>query len=66
MYSDPIIQKIFTAIKAKNGEIKKYYEAFPLRIGDSELPAIVISKVRTEVASLIRAVPLHETSKVFH
>jgi len=51
MYSDPIIQKIFTAIKAKNGEIKKYYEAFPLRIGDSELPAIVISKVRTEVAS---------------
>ena len=51
MYSDPIIQKIFTAIKAKNGEIKKYYEAFPLRICDSELPAIVISKVRTEVAS---------------
>lgn len=51
MYSDPIIQKIFTAIKAKNGKIKGYYEAFPKQIGDSNLPVIVISKARTEVAS---------------
>lgn len=62
LYSDPIIQKIFTVIQAKNGEIKKYYEAFPKMIADSEFPAIVISKVRTEVGSFSNAQDQHSIS----
>ena len=63
-YSDPIIQKIFTAIKAKNGEIKKYYESFPRKFGDSELPVVVISKVRTEVGAFSNGQDEHSVSLV--
>lgn len=49
-YSDPIISKVIEIIKAKNGEIKHFYQSEPVRFAASELPCIAISKSNTDAA----------------
>lgn len=46
-YSDPIISKYFDLIKSKSGIFKEFYQGDPIRIPNSKLPALVISKSQT-------------------
>src|SRR4051794_2462031 len=60
MYEDPIIQKYIDLIKAKNGEIKTFYQGEPLRIANSLLPCCIISKTGTNVGPLNNADDAHQ------
>lgn len=52
IYKDPIIQKYITLIQSKTGKFKRFYFGDPIRVGASELPAVIIAKVNTQVSNL--------------
>lgn len=53
IYSDPVIRKYQELIKAKTeGIFRGFYQGDPIRIPNSRLPAIVISKSQTQVGPL--------------
>lgn len=55
LYQDPILQKYLDLIKGVVGEgtFKRYYQGDPIRIPDSNLPALIISKDETRVGQLL-------------
>lgn len=59
-YQDPVIEKYFDLIKAKNGEIKSYYQGEPTRVPVSNLPACFISKTETRLDRETNAEDGHE------
>ena len=54
-YKDPIMKKYADLITGINKEIKRVYFGDPVRIGASELPALIISKLDTRVGNLTSA-----------
>jgi hypothetical protein len=60
IYADPIITKYQDLIKANNGELKTYWQGDPIRIGASQLPACIVSKVATNVGPLSNAEDQHQ------
>src|SRR5678816_1297668 len=60
MYADPIIQAYADLIKAKNGEIKAYFQGEPLKIAASLLPCCIISKIATAAGPLNNADDQHQ------
>lgn len=55
LYTDPIIKKYFDLIKGIVGEgtFKGYYQGDPVRIPQSKLPAIIISKDETRAGQIL-------------
>src|SRR5215208_3632734 len=60
IYSDPILEKYISLIKAHNGALKSFFQGDPIRIGASQLPACIISKTGTNVGPLSNAEDGHE------
>src|SRR5215208_5650027 len=60
IYSDPILEKYISLIKAHNNELKSFFQGDPIRIGASLLPACIISKTGTNVGPLSNAEDGHE------
>lgn len=60
MYKDPIIQKYIELIKAKNKDIRAYYEGDPVKIPASMLPCCIISKSQTRAGQVTNAEDGHE------
>lgn len=58
-YIDPIMKKYADLIKTGNGLFKRVYFGEPIRIGASELPALIIAKVGTNVGNLTNAEDMH-------
>ena len=52
IYKDPILGKYIALIESKTKRFKRIYFGDPVRIGVSELPALIISKVDTVVSNL--------------
>ena len=52
IYFDPILKKYEELIKQNTSVFKRIYIGEPIRIGMSELPAIILSKVDTSVSNL--------------
>lgn len=52
LYKDPIIQKYISLIQSKTGKFKRFYFGDPIRVGASELPALIFSKINTQVSNL--------------
>lgn len=48
-YEDPIIKKYSDLIKAKTNNFKAIFQGDPIRIGSSQLPCLIISKIETRV-----------------
>ncbi len=59
-YSDPILQKYIDLIKANCGDFKAFYQGEPVRIPNSSLPALLISKRQTQVGPLSNAEDGHQ------
>lgn len=59
MYSDPIIAKYISLIKAKTDVFKSVYQGDPFRIPKSSLPALLISKTQTQFGKLTNAEDAH-------
>lgn len=60
-YIDPIIKKYKDLIEAANpGLFKGFYQGDPLRIPKSNLPALIISKTRTNLSPMSNAEDAHE------
>lgn len=55
LYQDPILEKYINLIKSVVGEgtFKTYYRGDPIRIPDSNLPALIISKDATLAGQLL-------------
>jgi hypothetical protein len=60
MYTDSIIQKYIDLIKARNGELKTYFQGEPARIASSLLPCCIIAKATTNVGPLNNADDRHQ------
>jgi hypothetical protein len=60
MYSDPILEKYIELIKDHNGDIKSYYQGEPIRIANSMLPCLIISKTATNAGPLSNSQDGHE------
>lgn len=48
-YVDPILKKYASILQAGNKQIKRVFFGDPIRIGGSELPALVLAKISTTV-----------------
>ncbi len=48
-YEDPIIKKYIDLVKAKTNVFKAVFQGDPIRIGTSQLPCLIISKLETRV-----------------
>jgi len=51
LYIDPILKKYSDLINANTKVFKRTYFGDPIRIGSSELPALILSKVDTSVSN---------------
>lgn len=60
IYIDPILKKYADIITAGNKEIKRVYFGDPVRIGSSELPALILAKVDTRVSNHTNAEDRHD------
>lgn len=58
-YTDPILKKYVDLITGSTNRFKRVYYGDPLRIGASELPALIIAKVDTQVANLTNVDDIH-------
>jgi hypothetical protein len=52
MYTDPILKKYADLIKANIPVFKRVYFGDPIRIGKTELPALVLQKIDTKIQNL--------------
>jgi len=52
LYQDPILKKYADLINGKTSNFKRIYMGDPIRIGMSELPALILAKVDTSVKNL--------------
>lgn len=59
-YQDPILRKYADLILANTNAFKRVYFGDPIRIGASELPALILAKVDSNVGNLSNAEDLHE------
>lgn len=61
IYQDPVIEKYIALLKTKlTGKIKMFYQGDPLKIPQSNLPCIVISRNQTRIAQETNAEDGHE------
>lgn len=60
IYKDPILVKYATLIGSKTKRFKRVYFGDPIRIPNSDLPALIISKVDTIAKNLTNAEDVHE------
>lgn len=58
-YTDPIMKKYADVIRSASSLFKRVYYGDPIRIGNSELPALIIAKVDTRVANHSNVEDLH-------
>lgn len=63
-YSDPVISKYFDLIKSKTDVFRGFYQGDPIRIPDSSLPAIIISKAQTLAGQFSNAEDEHALALV--
>lgn len=59
-YQDPILKKYVDTITAATKQFKRVYYGDPIRIGTSELPALIIAKVDSRVSNLTNQEDRHE------
>lgn len=64
IYSDPIIRKYIDLIKAATPVFKGVYQGDPIRIPDSNLPALILSKGSTRIGPLSNVEDEHEISLI--
>ena len=61
MYNDPILQKYIDMIKtAAPGVFKGFYQGDPFRVPKSMLPAILVSKLQTNITTMTNAEDLYQ------
>lgn len=65
IYRDPILQKYIALIESKTRRFKRIYFGDPVRIGVSELPALIIAKIDTTIKNLSNVEDLHEVRLSF-
>ena len=58
-YQDPIMKAYVDLIKGKTNLFKRIYYGDPIRIGTSELPALVVAKVDSRISNLSNVEDLH-------
>lgn len=58
-YLDPILKKYGDLITGATKQFKRVYYGDPIRIGTSELPALVIAKIDTRVANITNVEDQH-------
>lgn len=64
-YTDPIMQKYVDTIKASTNRFKRVYYGDPIRVGASELPALIIAKVDTQASNMSNAEDMHSVRLLF-
>lgn len=64
-YRDPIMKKYADLITANTSNFKRIYFGDPIRIGVSELPALIISKTKTDISNETNAGDLHNVKLTF-
>ncbi len=64
-YKDPVITKYIDLIKANTNIFKQFYYGDPIRVPRSSLPALVISKVATQMTEFSNAEDEHNMQITF-
>lgn len=65
IYKDPILEKYINLLKTKlSGKIKTFYQGDPLKIPNTNLPCIIISRSQTRIAQETNAEDGHEMSLI--
>lgn len=59
-YVDPVLKKYADLIQANTKIFKRVYFGDPIRIGVSELPALILAKVDTRVSTMTNVEDRHE------
>lgn len=59
-YQDPVLKKYVETIESATKVFKRVYYGDPVRIGVSELPALIIAKVDTRVSNKSNIEDMHE------
>ncbi len=60
LYQDPILKKYGDLISAGNKEIRRTFYGDPIRIGSSELPALILAKIDSRISNLDNAQDRHD------
>ena len=60
IYRDPILKKYADMIQAGTKQYKRIFYGDPIRIGVSELPALVLAKIETRVSNYTSAEDRHD------
>lgn len=64
-YKDPVITKYIDLIKSKTSAFKAFYYGDPIRIPVSNMPALIISKVATDLTEFTNAEDEHNMQLTF-
>lgn len=65
IYKDPVIERYISLLATKlSGRIKAFYQGDPLKIPNTNLPCIIISRSQTRVAAETNAEDAHEMGLV--
>lgn len=59
IYTDPILKKYIDLIQSYTNSFKRVYFGDPIKIGASELPALIIAKVDTTVGNMTTSEDRH-------
>ena len=65
VYRDPVIAKYIDLIKSKTNAFKAFYYGDPIRVPASNLPALIISKVVTDMTEFTNAEDEHNMQLTF-
>ena len=60
IYQDPILKKYADLVKQNTSVFKRIYFGDPIRIGQSELPALILAKIDTRVGTFDNTQDKHE------
>lgn len=60
LYIDPVMQKYVEIIKAGNPNFKGIFFGDPIRIGLSQLPALIVAKIDTRVSNMTNQEDMHQ------
>lgn len=60
MYTDPILKKYADLIESKTKVFKQIYFADPIRIPNSSLPCLILTKLGTQVQNMTNVEDIHQ------
>lgn len=64
-YKDPIITKYIELIKSKTSVFRRFYYGDPIRVPVSSMPALIVSKVATDMTEFTNAEDEHNMQLTF-